>query len=149
MWSSLLVILLLISIGSAAAVVRKTKGPWFAWMPFLLEFSIPLFICALWTLPFALRYLFERLLGHSVDARITRSWTMAGGATATETSSWLLEVWTRNLRFFLILSISLGFLWALFNLFKTKNRFLNGLACAIFLAWACFFLDAIASTAFP
>jgi hypothetical protein len=130
---TLFVLGLLLSLISVAVVIRvhRGKSP-LEYVPVLLESTLPFVLLALAALPRVLPSLFQRLLGHSIDADYTVV-RGRGGMKITET--WFLGRWLEPLQSLAIAVIAIGVAWAAWNLLKRGSRVSNIVALCLGIVW--------------
>jgi len=124
---------LLLSLVSITVIVRvhRGKSP-LEYVPVLVESTLPFVLLVLAALPRALPSLFQRLLGHSIDADYTVV-RGSGGMRITET--WFLGRWLEPLHSLAIAVIAVGIALAGWNLFKRSSRTSNIVALCLGIVW--------------
>jgi hypothetical protein len=124
---------LLLSLVSITVIVRvhRGKSP-LEYVPVLVESTLPFVLLVLAALPRALPSLFQRLLGHSIDADYTVV-RGSGGMKITET--WFLGRWLEPLHSLAIAVIAVGIALAGWNLFKRSSRTSNIVALCLGIVW--------------
>lgn len=130
---TLFVLGLLLSVVSTAVVIRvhRGKSPR-EYVPVLVESTLPFLLLALAALPRSLPSLFQRLLGHSIDA----DYTIVRGSDGMKiTETWFLGRWLEALHSLAIAVIAIGIAWAGWNLFKRSSRISNIVALCLGITW--------------
>lgn len=130
---TLFVLGLLLSLVSITVIIRvhRGKSP-LEYVPVLVESTLPFVLLVLAALPRALPSLFQRLLGHSIDADYTVV-RGSGGMKITET--WFLGRWLEPLHSLAVVVIAIGIAWAGWNLLKRSSRTSNIVALCLGIVW--------------
>jgi hypothetical protein len=101
-------------------------------MPVLIESCVPFLVVALAALPRAFPSLFQRIMGHSVDA----SYTVVRASDGTKiTDTWFLGHWLGPLHSLATVVIAVGMVWASWNLVKKSSWISNILAFGLGTVW--------------
>ncbi len=130
---TLFVVGLLLSLVSIAVLVRvhKGKSP-LEYLPVLVESTLPFVLLVLAALPRALPSLFQRLLGHSIDADYT---VLRGSGGMKIIQTWFMGRWLAPLHSLAIAVIVIGITWAAWNLFQKRSRTSNIVALCLGIVW--------------
>ena len=129
---TLFVLGLLLSLVSITVIIRVHRGKPLEYVPVLVESTLPFVLLVLAALPRALPSLFQRLLGHSIDADYTVV-RGSGGMKITET--WFLGRWLEPLHSLAVVVIAIGIAWAGWNLLKRSSRTSNIVALCLGIVW--------------
>jgi len=130
---TLFVLGLLLSLVSITVIIRVHRGrsP-LEYVPVLVESTLPFVLLVLAALPRALPSLFQRLLGHSIDADYT---VMRGSGGMKITETWFLGRWLEPLHSLAVVVIAIGIAWAGWNLCKRSSRTSNIVALCLGIVW--------------
>ena len=130
---TLFVLGLLLSLVSITVIIRIHRGrsP-LEYVPVLVESTLPFVLLALAALPRVLPSLFQRLLGHSIDA----DYTIVRGSDGMKiTETWFVGRWLEPLHSLAIVVIAVGIAWAGWNLFRRSSRISNSVAVCLGIVW--------------
>lgn len=130
---TLFVVGLLLSLVSITVIVRvhRGKSP-LEYVPVLVESTLPFVLLVLAALPRALPSLFQRLLGHSIDADYT---VVRGSSGMKITETWFLGRWLVPLHSVAMAVIAVGIVWAGWNLLRRSSRISNIVALCLGIVW--------------